>query len=187
MKDELIEQKAIRAAKRALRNKIVDQKGIVYQQISPTEKLEVDKQVDKEPELIKKLAARLVTKMQLGEVKTAISDARHLKTRRAQEEKRHKRDISNAVQFPRQVQRLPSSKYPKIQTPASKQPRLTIDSVQHNETSLTESYDSMVVAKPTGIGSFMTAKDLGIKIKAGFAHHPSVEEELEARKNDKMD
>ena len=34
----------------------------------------------------------------------------------------------------------------------------------------------------------MTAKDLGIKIKAGFEHHPTVEEaiqEIEEKKNDK--
>jgi hypothetical protein len=29
----------------------------------------------------------------------------------------------------------------------------------------------------------MTAQDLGIKIKGGFSHHPSVEEEIEDKKD----
>lgn len=40
------------------------------------------------------------------------------------------------------------------------------------------------IQKASGIGTFMTSKDLGMKIQGGFALHPSVEEELESR-NDK--
>ena len=43
---------------------------------------------------------------------------------------------------------------------------------------LTESYDSFNIAKPTGYGTFMTAADLGIKIQGGFAHHPSVQTQI---------
>jgi len=57
---------------------------------------------------------------------------------------------------------------------------------EHN--SLNEAYDSFNVVKAAGYGTFMTARDLGIKIKAGFEHHPTVEEaieEIEEKKNDK--
>jgi len=57
---------------------------------------------------------------------------------------------------------------------------------EHN--SLNETYDSFNVVKAAGYGTFMTARDLGIKIKAGFEHHPTVEEsieEIEEKKNDK--
>jgi hypothetical protein len=53
--------------------------------------------------------------------------------------------------------------------------------VNKNDQALTESYDSFNIAKPAGYGTFMTAADLGIKIKGGFAHHPTVEEEIEKR------
>ena len=50
--------------------------------------------------------------------------------------------------------------------------------VKKEEASLQESYNSFNIAKPAGYGTFMTADDMGLKIKAGFAHHPSVEEEI---------
>ena len=50
--------------------------------------------------------------------------------------------------------------------------------VKKEEVSLRESYESFNIAKPAGYGTFMTADDIGLKIKAGFAHHPSVEEEI---------
>ncbi len=50
---------------------------------------------------------------------------------------------------------------------------------------INESYDSFKIAKPTGYGSLLTAHDMGIKMKAGFAHHPSVEEEIEELENKK--
>ena len=37
--------------------------------------------------------------------------------------------------------------------------------------------ESLQIEKGAGIGTFLTAADLGIRIKAGYAHHPSVEEE----------
>jgi hypothetical protein len=57
---------------------------------------------------------------------------------------------------------------------------------EHN--SLNEAYDSFNVVKAAGYGTFMTARDLGIKIKAGVEHHPTIEEaieEIEEKKNDK--
>lgn len=50
--------------------------------------------------------------------------------------------------------------------------------VKKEETSLQESYSSFNIAKPAGYGTLMTANDMGLKIKAGFTHHPSVEEEI---------
>lgn len=41
--------------------------------------------------------------------------------------------------------------------------------------------ESFVLDKPTGLGITLTAADLGIKAKGGFAHHPSVIKELIAR------
>lgn len=41
--------------------------------------------------------------------------------------------------------------------------------------------ESFVVDRPTGLGVMYTATDLGIKTQGGFAHHPSVLEELIAR------
>jgi len=57
--------------------------------------------------------------------------------------------------------------------------------VEKEEVSLQESYDSFNIAKPSGYGSFMTAGDIGLKIKAGFAHHPSVEEAIQELENKK--
>lgn len=57
--------------------------------------------------------------------------------------------------------------------------------MKKEETSLQESYDSFNIAKPAGYGTLMTANDMGLKIKAGFAHHPSVEEEIEEKENKK--
>lgn len=50
---------------------------------------------------------------------------------------------------------------------------------------INESYDSLNIAKPSGYGTLMTAQDMGIKMKAGFEHHPSVEEEIEELENKK--
>jgi hypothetical protein len=58
---------------------------------------------------------------------------------------------------------------------------LVAGDIDKNETALTESYDSFNIAKPAGYGTFLTAADLGIKIKAGFAHRPSVDEEIEKK------
>ena len=58
---------------------------------------------------------------------------------------------------------------------------LVAGDLDKNETALIESYDSFNIVKPAGYGTFLTAADLGIKIKAGFAHHPSVEEEIEKK------
>ena len=58
---------------------------------------------------------------------------------------------------------------------------LVAGDLDKNEMALTESYDSFNIAKPAGYGTFLTAADLGIKKKAGFAHHPSVEEEIEKK------
>ena len=47
--------------------------------------------------------------------------------------------------------------------------------MHHNEeTSLDE---SLQIEKGAGVGTFLTAADLGMKIKAGYANHPSIEEE----------
>jgi len=50
-----------------------------------------------------------------------------------------------------------------------------------NGKALTESYESFTVAKAAGYSAILTAADLGIKMKGGFAHHPSVEKELTER------
>ena len=60
---------------------------------------------------------------------------------------------------------------------------LELSSYEHSGNALNESYDSFVIAKRTGYGTFMTAQDLGIKIKGGFSHHPSVEEEIKDKKD----
>jgi len=47
--------------------------------------------------------------------------------------------------------------------------------MHHNEeTNLDE---SLQIEKGAGVGTFLTAADLGMKIKAGYADHPSIEEE----------
>jgi len=50
-----------------------------------------------------------------------------------------------------------------------------------NGKALTESYESFTVTKAAGYSAILTAADMGIKIKGGFAHHPSVEKELMER------
>jgi hypothetical protein len=55
--------------------------------------------------------------------------------------------------------------------------------VDKTKSALTESYDSFNIAKPTGYGTFMTAADLGIKIQGGFAHHPSVQNQIMERES----
>jgi len=56
--------------------------------------------------------------------------------------------------------------------------------VKKEETSLQESHNSFNIEKPSGYGTFMTSNEIGLKMKAGFAHHPSVEEEIK-RKEEK--
>lgn len=46
---------------------------------------------------------------------------------------------------------------------------------------MNESYEFMI-EKPTGYGTFMTAKDLGIKMQSAFEHHPTVSKELYRRR-----
>ena len=87
--------------------------------------------------------------------------------------------------LPEPEQGVPSNRRYKEKNPSSKIKPVIVDS--YNSTKqLVESYD-LNIAKPAGYGTFMTAKDMGIKIKAGFALHPSVEEEIEERNNVKMD
>jgi len=51
--------------------------------------------------------------------------------------------------------------------------------VKKEEVSLQESYDDFKIAKAAGYGTFLTSRDIGINIKGAFAHHPSVEEEID--------
>lgn len=43
---------------------------------------------------------------------------------------------------------------------------------------ITESFE---IAKPTGLGTVLTAADLGIKVQGGFAHHPTVLEQMKEK------
>jgi hypothetical protein len=49
---------------------------------------------------------------------------------------------------------------------------------------ISESYNELKIERATGYGTFLTAKDIGIKFQSAFEHHPSVEEELK-KKNEK--
>lgn len=55
--------------------------------------------------------------------------------------------------------------------------------VQFKE-SLDESYDFNIV-KPSGYGTFLTAKEIGIQFQSAFEHHPSVVEEIKKRNRKK--
>ena len=56
--------------------------------------------------------------------------------------------------------------------------------MHHNEeTNLDE---SLQIEKGAGVGTFLTAADLGMKIKAGYADHPSVEEAAGEEGTDKL-
>ena len=88
---------------------------------------------------------------------------------------------------------------PKEHTPASKKPKQHIEGASKEKEQVTpsnpliQSFEQKSdiiqenraidfgMQKVSGIGTFLTARDLGMKIQAGFALHPSVEEELERR------
>ena len=90
-------------------------------------------------------------------------------------------------------------KQPKENTPAKKKPKTNVEGASKEKVKpnpsdpLVMSYEinsSVIqenkavdfgIQKAAGIGTFLTAKDLGINIQAGFALHPTVEEELEKR------
>jgi len=77
---------------------------------------------------------------------------------------------------------------PRKQKDPSSKINATLLNQEYDHNTINEGYDSFNIVKPAGYGTFLTAKDLGIKIKAGFEHHPSVEEaieEIEEKKNDK--
>ena len=46
--------------------------------------------------------------------------------------------------------------------------------------------ESLQFEKGAGVGTFLTAADLGMKIKAGYADHPSVEEAAGEEGTDKL-
>jgi len=46
--------------------------------------------------------------------------------------------------------------------------------------------ESLQIEKGAGVGTFLTAADLGMKIKAGYADHPSVEEAAGEEGTDKL-
>lgn len=52
---------------------------------------------------------------------------------------------------------------------------------------LNESYNSFLVDKPAGYGTFLTARELGILMKGGFEHHPDVQEAISCQKKKKKD
>lgn len=91
--------------------------------------------------------------------------------------------------FPQSKQITPSSKVPKrnvtgaskVKTPQSITDPLTLNQeVEHNVPTINENKNiDFNIQKPSGIGTFMTARDMGMKIQGGFVLHPSVEEELE--------
>ena len=54
-----------------------------------------------------------------------------------------------------------------------------------DKTALNEEYDTFLIDRPAGVGTFMTARDLGISTQGGYVHHPSVEEEIKCRKKQK--
>lgn len=49
--------------------------------------------------------------------------------------------------------------------------------LKKDKNQISESY-SFKVEKPTGYGTLLTAKDIGIEFKGAFALHPTVESEL---------
>jgi nicotinic acid mononucleotide adenylyltransferase len=51
--------------------------------------------------------------------------------------------------------------------------------VKKEEVSLEESFNDFKIAKSAGYGTFLTSKDMGINIQGAFAHHPSVEEQID--------
>lgn len=182
MSTTILEEKAIKVARLLVRNRVCEELGVKFELMAPTEKQKVEGQVDKKVKLIRRLAKRIVEEGFIEEVRTAISPSDHLAARRAQETRGKKTRLRNNINFPKAPQGLPSSRLPKQLTPASKIPSYTIDSFQHDDKHIIESYDSFNIVKPAGFGTLMTAKDLGIKIKAGFSHHPTVEEEIEEKK-----
>ena len=55
-----------------------------------------------------------------------------------------------------------------------------------DKAALNEEYDTFLIDRPAGIGTFMTARDLGISTQGGYVHHPSVEEALCKKKRKKQ-
>ena len=125
-----------------------------------------------------------INKNELNEVKTAKDWIYRLKSILSGITRKNRVGKEDAA-FIERPAKSPAFKPRKQKSPASK-----TNSSLNLQKPITESYDSFNVVKPVGYGAFMTAKDLGIKIQGGFAHHPSVEEvlkKLEEKKNDKKD
>jgi len=136
----------------------------------------------------KALNATTVQQGNIQEYKTALSDTAHERSRAAQRSRKHRRtDRRNVLPgIPEPEQGVPSNRRYKELNPSSKIKPVINDSY-NDVRQVIESYDQLNIAKPSGYGTFMTAADMGIKIRAGFALHPSVEKEIEERKNDKLD
>lgn len=62
-----IKSRAYAVARKILRKRIAGGRGAVYQELGPTEKISIDKQLDKKKALIKKIALRLIPKIRQSE------------------------------------------------------------------------------------------------------------------------
>lgn len=209
--EKTIKRRAQKVAKQILRKRFAGEKGVEYGSLAPADKIVVDRLVDKKVKLIRKIAQRLIPRIKrlevqrlaaaranraalngrslgnipfttVSEIKTARTPLDHLRARSAQLSRRESKDKKDAAEYPTKEQGLPSAKLPKQLTPASKKPHNFL-TLSHEQTGrpITESFN---IAQPSGYGVFLTAKDIGINIKGGFALHPDVEEELERRKKD---
>lgn len=62
-----IKKRAYAVARKILRKRIAGGRGAVYQELGPTEKISIDKQLDKKKAIIKKIAMRLIPKIRQSE------------------------------------------------------------------------------------------------------------------------
>lgn len=62
-----IKKRAYALARKILRKRVAGGRGAVYQELGPTEKIAIDKQLDKKKALIKKIALRLIPKIRQSE------------------------------------------------------------------------------------------------------------------------
>ena len=132
---------------------------------------------------ISKIIARVIkeNRQPLDEVRTALKPKYREKSLRSGNERRNRVGDEFAA-FDPPVEKSPGRKPRNIKPDeARKTNKKIIFDPKKDKKNINESYDFMI-EKPTGYGTFMTAKDLGIKFESAFEHHPSVVKELYRRK-----